>query len=402
MIVFEGDVCFSKEALKAVNWCLYNFIEPVVDLMDIFHLDPNNSLEMQTEMGDYFPEYFIRENPRLCIDTLLDLASWTRDDFLHRTNVVHDYALFHILWHETSCWKGMGEEGETLLRNMLSYPEIDKVPQSEREYFDWMMEEGFEAIVDLLFRDTDFLSVDQISSWELTNSPIGQMMGVDIEYLAPLLPRDVREQIGRIYGDNEVYQILSAVQSVISSLEGKPALLEKKTEEEINAQIAMGLNMALSHNGLGVSQEIPFGYSPAGTGEVDFYVYGSALAPLPKAIGECKMWGKFQSAVDQLMGYMNEGIELGFTITVNKTQDLKTVKKKQKAILKNYSIGSDDFKIIDIGKSKFGGWLCLQKHPENDRYFVTNHFILNLYRPSRKKAAARRGKREKRRSVCDR
>lgn len=394
MIVFEGDVCFSREALKAVNWCIYNFIEPVVDLMDIFHLDPNNNLEMQTEMEGYFPDYFIRENPRLCIDVLLDLASWTRDDFMHKMNVVHEYALHQILWHETSYWKEEGEEGEVLLRTMFAYPEMDKVPPSERDYFDQMAEEGFDAIVDLLFRDTDFLAVDQISSWELVNSPVNQMMGVDVEYLVPLMPRDVREQIDGIYSNNEIFRILSAVQSVINSLESRPALLERRTEEEISAQIAMGLNMALSQAGLGVSQETPFGYSPAGTGEVDFYVYGSDLAPMPKAIGECKMWGRFHSAVDQLMGYMNEGVDLGFTVTINKSHDLKTVKKKQKAILENYSIEPDDFKIIDIGESKFGGWLCLQRHPENDRPFITNHFILNLYRPSRKKAAARRGKRK--------
>lgn len=62
--------------------------------------------------------------------------------------------------------------------------------------------------------------------------------------------------------------------------------------------------------------------------------------------------------------------------------------------MKRVRLGSDDFQVIDIGESKFGGWLCLQKHPENDRYFVTNHFILNLYRPSRKQAASRRGKKK--------
>ena len=31
--------------------------------MDIFHLDPNNNLEMQVEMEGYFSDYFIRENP---------------------------------------------------------------------------------------------------------------------------------------------------------------------------------------------------------------------------------------------------------------------------------------------------------------------------------------------------
>ena len=92
------------------------------------------------------------------------------------------------------------------------------------------------------------------------------------------------------------------------------------------------------------------------------------------------------------MGYMHEGIELGFTITINKSNKLSKVLERQKSILDTYSVDSEDFKMLDINKSIFGGWICYQQHPENDQPFITNHFVLNLYRPSRKKAAASRGK----------
>ena len=395
MIVFEGDPCFSNGALKAMNWVLYNFIEPVIDLMDIFHLDPNNYAETIAELEDYFPEYLIRENSRLCIDVLLDLASWTRDEFLHKMKVIHEYALYMILLHECECLDDMGEEGKKLLKSYFDYPRMDEVSKPEREYFEYMREEGFDAIINFLYKDLDFLFADYISSWELTRNPINQILGVDMERLSPLLPKDIREQLDEIYHNNNVFRILSAVQSAIESLQGKPALLENKSEEEINAQIAMGMNMALSHYGLGVSQETPFGYSPKGTGEVDFYVFESEFQPRPTAIGKGKMWGSFRKEIDQLMGYMNEEVELGFTITINKNQNLDTILKKQKEILEKYLVEQNDFKVQDIQESKFGGWICLQRHPENKKPFITNHFTLNLYRPSRKEAAKKRQKKKK-------
>lgn len=279
-----------------------------------------------------------------------------------------------------------------MLRMHFSHSGINEVSESERKFFEHMAEEGFDFILDFIYKDLDFLFVDQISSWELTNSSMRHMFGADIDHLYPLFPQDVRKQLDKIRNDNDAYKILSAAQSVIESLEGKPALLEGKSEEEINAQIAMGLNLALASKGLGVSQETPFGYSPLGTGEADFYIFEGNFHPRPKAIGESKIWGRFHAQLDQLMGYMHEGIELGFTITINKSNKLSKVLERQKSILDTYSVDSEDFKMLDINKSIFGGWICYQQHPENDQPFITNHFVLNLYRPSRKKAAASRGK----------
>ncbi|BAK44742.1 hypothetical protein [Eggerthella sp. YY7918] len=394
MIVFNGDIVFSEKALRAFNESLYLFIEPVIDLMDIFHLNPNNYAEMVAELGDYFPDYIIRENAKKCIDTLLDLASWTQDNFLHKMDVLHEYALYKILLYECAYFEEMGEEGSEMLKMRFSHSGIEEVPESEREFFEDMAEFGFDSITDCIYRDVDFLSVDYISSWELTNSPLRHMFGADIDHLYPLFPQDVRKQIDEIRNNNDVFKILSAVQTVLESLEGKPALLEEKSEEEINAQIAMGLNFALAPKGLGVSQETPFGYSPLGTGEVDFYIFESDFHPFPKAIGESKMWGRFHTQVDQLMGYMHEDIDLGFTITINKSHKLSMISEKQKAILDTYSIDSQDFRMLDIRKSIFGGWICYQQHPENDQPFITNHFVLNLYRPSRKKAAVSRRKKQ--------
>lgn len=394
MILFEGDFGFSEKGLRALNYSLYFFIEPVIDLMDILHLNPNNYNEMRNELGSYFPEYLIREDPRKCIDVLLDLAAWTQDDFLHRMTVLHEYALYMILLNECEALEGLGEDGPRLLRMHFSHSGVEVLTEEEREWFDCMGEEGFDAIVDYIYKDLDFLFVDRISSWELTNSPINYMLGVDISHLSPLLPLDVRSHLDDIYDNSEIYQILNSVQSVLRSLEAKAALLEQRTEEEINAQIAMGLNLALTPAKLGVSQETPFGYSPFGVGEVDFYVFDSALSPSPKAIGESKMWGRFRMQIDQLFGYMNEGVSLGFTITINKHQKLSTVLETQKSILENYSVGIEDFRALDIHESKFGGWICLHRHPENNLPFITNHFTLNLFRPSRKKAAASRKKKK--------
>lgn len=394
MIFFDGVGYFTEEGQRAVNWCLYNFVEPVIDLMDIFHLNPNNQAEMLAELGDYFPEYLIRENPRLCIDTLIDLASWMQDGFPHTMTVVHEYALFNILFHECNTIEE-SEGGNEFLKRHFAYPEMNEVPPEECACLENMGEFGFDFIVDNIFRDTDFLMVDRIATWELANCPFNEMLGIDIEYLAPLLPKDVRERIESIFKDNEVYQIFSAVRAVLDGLEGRPALLEDKSEEEINAQIASNLEHRLNSVGLGVFQESPFGYSPTGTGEVDFYVYDKSFALKPKAIGEAKVWNKFRKSLDQLMGYMNEGIDLGFTITINKTHNLQTVMKKQKEILENYSIDLDDFRVLEVGESKLGGWLCAHKHPENGQMFLTNHFTLNLYHPARKKAASSRGKKKK-------
>lgn len=52
---------------------------------------------------------------------------------------------------------------------------------------------------------------------------------------------------------------------------------------------------------------------------MDFFLYKNYNhAYIQLALGESKIWDKFDSQIKQLLGYSNKNINFGFTITINK------------------------------------------------------------------------------------
>lgn len=84
------------------------------------------------------------------------------------------------------------------------------------------------------------------------------------------------------------------------------------------------------------------------------------------------------------MGYMHEGIELGFTITINKSNKLSKVLERQKSILDTYSLirrfQNAGYQQINIGEDGFV-ISSIRKMTSPSLPII----LCWLYRPSRKR-----------------
>lgn len=80
----------------------------------------------------------------------------------------------------------------------------------------------------------------------------------------------------------------------------------------------------------------------------------------------------------QLIGYMNENIEFGFTIVFNKTAPLIDIKNKQIEILKN----NPELNIIDVIENE-NDIISIHMNPENNKKYKIYHLIVNAYHPER-------------------
>lgn len=182
-------------------------------------------------------------------------------------------------------------------------------------------------------------------------------------------------------------EIIACLNDILAIFERTPQQYMKFTENELSNLIADFLRSQLQGK-VFIEREAPMGYGPKKTGQADFYIFTN-LNGIKKeiAIGENKFDGKFRAELLQLIGYLNENFEFGFTITINNQKEKIEVIKKQKQILQNFEI-SGNFKTLQI--RQLDDYLISEHQcPENGKIFRLYHLILNLYRPSRIEAAKR-------------
>lgn len=105
-------------------------------------------------------------------------------------------------------------------------------------------------------------------------------------------------------------------------------------------------NLCLATRDIHMDREDRIGFALKDVGETDFYIWKTKDVMYIKiAIGENKKWGKFESSLKQLIGYMDNDVEFGFTIIFNQNTDLNTVLTKRLEILESFHI-DQNFKVL--------------------------------------------------------
>ena len=189
--------------------------------------------------------------------------------------------------------------------------------------------------------------IDEIVHLYQTNPNAFESLGVNLDYYLDILPKDIREEVKSSLenesvkkSDNDLeYFIVNQINNAIKNMELNPSRLEKLDENEISDDIKARVQSAFEMKDLIIEREARGGYSAKSIGEMDFFIYKSDdYKNMQLAIGENKVWGKFEKQLNQLLGYANKNIDFGFTVVINKNTTYQEIKDSQKRILEEFNV----------------------------------------------------------------
>lgn len=383
----------TKEAKQQINQNLgymFDFLEAICE-----------GLSYEEVLDCIFPQYLLEEDIEKCISTVKDLYTMTQDNYTRDyLSPFHEWTLYHIiLW-----WIDVADDID-----------LDVIP---REYC--ICSDGtdmyntlndIERYLDFLFEDWDFLDVDKIYEiYKKEPEMVENLLHIDISQYIELMPKDIREEYRKLsqteskndkIEENQEQYIVRSIYTYLM-LESDRALKYEDCEEtDLSDSIRNGLFQLFQEHGIAIDRENRCGYAISNLGELDFYIYSFEDGVYKKlAIGENKKWGEYENSIRQLLGYMDCKTQFGFTIIYNKDTQLKTVLEGRKKILNQFNIDGE-FRIIGHVEKVEGLTDVLKTCHENPEkpgtYFYLYHFIFNVYRPHRKKAAIMGRKRAKKR-----
>lgn len=368
----------SVRVLKEINYRLTEMLDIEFCFAD----------EMGIDINDYFPSYLCRESPDKCRNIIEDLREWVDDYYLHDHTCLHEYVLYRII----NNYFDVKEDLDILEQFKIENKEL--FTQEELEFLnDFQNRDDF---IETLFWDLDFVYLDEIVALYQTDKLVFHTLGVNLNYYLDLLPIDIRKQIKRDPKCEENIidfeeRIINVINDTLINLSLRPMETNKFLEVELSNIIADLLEAKLVRDRVYVEREALVGHAPKRTGSADFLLsYKKEQTIEYLAIGENKFWSpnKFSSQINQLISYLNEHFNFGFTIVINKNTKISEIISKQKEILENFNINSA-FQTEDI-LCKDGMLISIHRNAENNKRFRIYHFILNLYHPEREVAVRNR------------
>lgn len=373
----------SNEAKKRINEnvnCMFDLLLAVCD-----------GLSYEEVLQDIFPSYILEANLIKCINAVKELYNITKDKF-ERENV--SPFLEWTLYHTITWWIDVADDIE-----LNEIPRQDCINKDGKNLYDMLNNE--EQYLDFLFSDWDFLCVEKIYAiYKRDFRIIEKVFHIDIEQYLDLMPVDIQEEYKKNKGiiKNEKEEVEQQERLIVNSIWSflqlemlRTKKYEKCNEVDLSDNIRNGLFLLFKSVGLDIEREARGGYAVADLGELDFYIYCYKDGIYRQvAIGENKKWGAYKDSIGQLLGYMDTNTKFGFTIIYNKDVHLSTVLKGRKKILQEYNIDGN-FKVvgeIEEMEDMTDVLRTCHENPENPgTYFYLYHFVFNVYKPERAKAA---------------
>lgn len=375
----------AKKIINSNIQCIYSLM-----------LDMCINLSDEEVLGDIFPSFMLQEDLEKCKNTILELYEMLRDEYERDyLKPLYEYVLFHsITW-----WYEVTDECEKLFEEI---PEEECYSSSGENMYDVLNDE--KNYLDFMFQDWDFDDVPKLFSiYRNTPALISQFLHIDMDDYVELMPKDIRNQYfelknNKSKGPEEPIEkfVVKSLYNVLSLEENRPLFYEKHSEVELSDTIRNALFLLFQEKGITIDREDRAGYALHDSGELDFFILKMEDGIYKQiAVGENKKWGKYKESVMQLLGYMNDKTNFGFTIIFNQTTDLNTVITGREQILDEFE-KNQEFQVIR--KEKVEGMenllMTIHEKPEHKgQYFRLYHFIFNVYLPERKKMANKaRGK----------
>lgn len=381
MIEIEFNI--SKEIKIKINEMIFTIVDFFIELSE-------DSDDFEVHMEYIFPVHLLREDFNKCKDIIYDIREYAEDKFPHELTPIYEHALFYLIqWYI----EVTDPDDQVIIDNSQLTIKLE-----DDKYFIENIN-NLEAYKEFMFSDWDFLDLDKFIRIYLTSPASLKPFNINLNEYKELMPKDIRVKFfeSKINGNNQMDTkdlLIRLIYRSIKSKEKDPLRLKNISETQLSDDIANILDAALLEKGIVTAREQPMGFALKGPGELDFFIYSSSDYIIRDiAIGENKEWGNFEKQVKQLLGYMTESVEFGFTIIFNKSTKLDTIEESRNNILKNFSVdvnGEKFFETLEIYKGfKELDDILVTKHknPENGTYFEIYHFICNAYRPERLTAA---------------
>lgn len=384
----------SIKVLRIINNCIEAMIDYALSLIE--DSDKEEKVEF---LESFFPKHLCRQNIEKCINTLHDLQDWTRDNYLHELTGLHEYVLFRIFqdfFNQKDDFERFRKKGQ---RNIFKFyvKDIENYEPDEIEILKQINNRSFYE--GDLFWDWDFLFIDSIVNLYQTDINTFNSMGVDLRDYLDLMPNDIRKQVQASLEAENIQDcseefIITQISNVIKQMELDPVRLEKYTEDEISDDIKSRMQFALELKNIIIEREARGGFAEKEIGEIDFFLYQNyEHRYIQLALGENKVWGKFENQLKQLLGYSNKNINFGFTITINREKTYQEIKESQLEILQNFNC-NNNFPVSDI-QEKDDMLVSIHSIPEQNKSFKIYHFILNANGQYRKDSAIQARKNSK-------
>lgn len=340
-------------------------------------------------LQDIFPSYIIEADLDKCVRAVKDLLNITQDNFEREyLPPFLEWTLYHtILW-----WIDVADDIV-----------LDEIPREDclnnygRDLYDMLNNE--ENYFDFLFADWDFLYVEKIYEiYKRDSRIIEKVFHIDMEQYLDLLPRDIQEEYRKIKNHNTSKNIDKHEQLIVNNIWNflqlemlRAKKYENCNEVDLSDNIRNGLFLLFKSVGLDIEREARVGYALEDLGELDFYIYSYESGIYkPIAIGENKKWGAYKDSLGQLLGYMDHNTKFGFTIIFNKDTKLNTVLEGRKKVLQEYNVDGNFSVIGEIEELKDMTDVLRTCHENPEKpgtYFYLYHYIFNVYKEERVKAA---------------
>lgn len=371
----------SRSILEKVNQNIYFMIE--------FFIEACKGLDYENILEEIFPSHYVRSNKERCIETIDELKEYTLDTYLHELKPIQEYALFYLIewWSEvTSC-----ELDQTVDKKEI---------QTEDDKYMLQNINNIDCYQSFLFYDWDFLEESisrDIENYKLYGPSYEYLKGIELENYVDIMPDDIKEEYYNIKqkfeSNNENNNkkiklemlIVKQIYNAIKSRENDPRRLKSTSETQLSDDIRDIVREKLNDNNIIFEREMPSGFSNVTIGECDFYIYTYEDGIFKTlAIGENKEWGNFEGQLKQLIGYMTNDVQFGFTILFNRSVQANTALNKRINILKNFYVEKDGikyFKLVNgILEYKDMNNVLLTEHENPEKkgtYFRIYHFIIN-------------------------
>lgn len=380
MLPVHLQVC--KEAKKIICRNITGIFELLLDMC--------TNLSDEEVLNEIFPSFMLQEDIKKCKNVIIELLDMCCDQFeRHSLKPVYEYALFHSLqW-----WFSVIDEEEEL---WVEIPMNYAIGSSGENLYSYLNDK--ESYFEFMFEDWDFDDVPLLIEIYRKNPQLLQnYLHINLDDYIELMPPDIRkaylESKGNkiIFEDSDEEYIIKTVYNVLSLESNRPKIYENFSEPDLSDTICNMANLCLATRDIHMDREDRIGFALKAVGETDFYIWKTKDGIYKKiAIGENKKWGKYESSLKQLIGYMDNDVEFGFTIIFNQNTDLNTVLTKRLEILESFHI-DQNFKVLgqpEQLKDMPNVLRTKHEHPEHKgTYFYIYHFIFNIHKPLRKNAA---------------
>lgn len=378
MIGIDCEV--SNSILKKMNNNIFGIIELFTECC--------KGSGYETFIEEIFPSHYCRRNLKRCLEIVQELEEYTKDLYIHNLSPLQEYALFYLLeW-----WLDVTE---------CEFDEVVDEKEIKTDDDRYIAENinNIEQYKSFLFYDWDFLEESlssHIESYKTYGPAIEKIFDINLEEYIDLMPDDKKQEYyeaknrfeAKPIENKEMEYELLIVKQIYNALklrENDPIRLRNTSETQLSDDIRDIVREKLYENHIVIEREMPSGFAQKGIGECDFYIYAYNNGIFKSiAIGENKEWGKYESQLKQLIGYMTKDVQFGFTILFNKNVQANTALVKRLEIIQNFFVevnGKKNFEVVgDILKMKEMEDVLVTKHENPERkgsYFRLYHFIIN-------------------------